>query len=170
MRHRSRRLKLGALRASLSRPFKWGSVLSAGVLAVHLGSCTPDNELPPDELLQVELGLTLDDRVYRVTLTGGAAEQADPVTLSIEQGAYVEFITADGFIHEIIFDPDSLSSDQWSFLERTDQAASPPLIERQSRYILVFEGAPFGRYPYRIEGNGNSGRGVIVLVEPDDEQ
>ena len=169
MRHRSRRLKLGALRVSLSRVVKWGSVLSVGIFALHVWSCTPDNELPPDELLQAELGLTLDDRVYRVILTGGAAEQADPVVLLIEQDAYVEFITDDGFIHEVIFDPDSLSSDQWSFLERTDQEASPPLIERDSRYILVFEGAPFGRYPYRIEGNGNPGRGVIVLAEPDDE-
>ena len=170
VRQRSRHLKSGYFWALLSRPFNWGSVLFSGALIFQTVSCTPENEYPPDELLQAELGLTFEDRVYRVALTGGAAEHADPVVLSIKQGAFVEFITADGFIHEVIFYEDSLSSDQWSFLEKTDQTASPPLIELESRYILAFEGAPLGRYPYQIEGNGNPGRGVIVLLEPDDQQ
>ncbi len=138
--------------------------LSAVVIAV--GACRPevDPALLPDEVLQAELGLTLDDRVYRVTLSGGQSERADPAALSIEPGGYVQFLTSDWLIHEVVFETDSLDVPQREFLERTDQVASPPLIERESRYVLSFVDAPAGRYAYRLEGNGRPGRGVIVVA------
>jgi plastocyanin len=129
----------------------------------------PDTTLQPDSLLQAELGLTLDDRVHRVRVSGGEMERANPAETRVEPGAYVEFITTDWLIHEVIFEADSLSAEQWAFLERTDQVASPPLIDRESRYVLAFESAPVGRYPYTLEGNGRPGRGVIVVGEPPPE-
>ncbi len=116
-------------------------------------------------MLQTELGLTLDDRVYRVAVTGGEVERSDPAALSIESGSYVQFVTTDWLVHEVRFETDSLGAAQRSFLERTDQVASPPLIERDSRYVLSFVEAPPGRYSYRLEGNGKAGRGVIVVVQ-----
>lgn len=126
----------------------------------------PDPSLQPDAVLQAELGLTPEDRVHRVRLSGGGVESVDPGLVSIESGAFVEFITTDWFVHEVVFEADSLGAEQGAFLERTHQVASPPLIERDSRYVLSFEGAPYGRYPYRLEGNGRAGRGVIVVVPP----
>ena len=142
-------------------------LLAATLIAV--GSCEPppDPDTLPDELLQAELGLTATDRVHRVKLSGGETEQADPVMVSIEPGSHVEFITSDWLIHEVIFEADSVTGDRWDFLQRTDQASSPPLIDKESRYVLSFVGAPAGRYPYRIEGNGAPGRGVIVVAEPE---
>ncbi len=125
-----------------------------------------DPSLEPDALLQAELGLTVADRVHRVRITGGGGEAADPPVVSIEPGAYVEFVSADWLLHEVLFEADSLSEAQRGFLERTDQIASPPLIERGSRYVLTFAGAPVGRYVYTLEGNGRSGRGVIVVAPP----
>jgi plastocyanin len=141
-------------------------LLAATLIAA--GSCEPppDPDTLPDQLLQAELGLTAADRVHRVALTGGETEQADPVVVSIEPGSHVEFVTSDWLIHEVIFERDSVAGDRWEFLERTDQTASPPLIDKESRYVLSFVGAPVGRYPYRIEGNGGPGRGVIVVAEP----
>ncbi len=135
---------------------------------VVAGACAPETDpaLLPDEVLQAELGLTLDDRVYRVALSGGQGERAEPAALSIEPGAYVEFVTTDWLIHEVLFETDSLAAEQLEFLERTDQVASPPLIDRQSRYVLSFIGAPLGRYAYRLEGNGRPARGVIVVAAP----
>ena len=104
--------------------------------------------------------------MHRVSLTGGGTETAEPDSLIIQPGAYVEFVTADWLIHEVIFDPAQLTPDQWSFLESSNQAESPPLLELGSRYVLAFEGAPTGRYPFRIEGNGNPGQGVIVVADP----
>jgi plastocyanin len=126
-----------------------------------------DSRLQPDALLQAELGLTLEDRVHRVRLAGGEVERADPLRVSIEPGAYVEFVTTDWMIHEVIFELDSLSAKQRAFLEHTDQIASPPLIQLDSRYVLAFEGAPPGRYVYRLEGNGRAGRGVILVIPPE---
>ena len=133
-------------------------------------ACTPepDPTLQPDAVLQAELGLTLDDRVYRVSVTGGEIERSEPAALSIEAGSYVEFITTDWLVHEIRFETDSLGTAQRAFLERTDQVASPPLIDRESRYVLSFVEAPPGRYGYRLEGNGQAGRGVIVVVVPEE--
>jgi plastocyanin len=126
----------------------------------------PDPTLQPDAVLQAELGLTLEDRVYRVAISGGQVERAEPAAISIEAGAYVEFVTTDWLIHEILFEADSLGAAQRDFLERTDQVASPPLIDRESRYVLSFVDAPPGRYAYRLEGNGRPARGVIVVAAP----
>jgi plastocyanin len=134
---------------------------------VIIGCEQSDPSLQADELLQTELGLTASDEVHRVALAGGRVERADPAALSIEPGAFVEFVTTDWLIHEVVFEPDSLGGDLWSFLERTDQTASPPLIDQDARYVLTFEGAPPGRYPYRLEGNGAAGRGVIIVTEPE---
>lgn len=142
-------------------------VPSAAVVAyLLLAACQPpDPSLQPDETLQAELGLTTRDLVHRVTVTGGQTERADPAALSIEPGAHVEFVTTDWLIHEVLFEPDSVGPEGWAFLARTDQTASPPLIDRDSRYVLSFEDAPPGRYPYLLEGNGAAGRGVIIVRE-----
>jgi hypothetical protein len=112
-------------------------LLLAVGLALQLGACDPpDSQFPPDEVLRTQLGLTSKDEVHRVTLTGGDTERAEPAVVSIGPGAYVEFITDDWLVHEVNFEQDSLSSDQWAFLQRTDQVDSPPLLQRESRYVL----------------------------------
>jgi plastocyanin len=143
-------------------------LLLVAATLIAVGSCErpPDPDTLPDELLQTELGFTVADRVHRVTLSGGETEQANPIVVSVEPGSHVEFVTSDWLIHEVIFEADSVTGERWAFLEKTDQAASPPLIDKESRYVLSFVGAPVGRYPYRIEGNGGPGRGVIVVAEP----
>ena len=141
------------------------ALLFAALLAVACADA-PDPRLRPDELLREELGLTAEDRVHRIRVSGGEVESADPVLVSIEQGAYVEFTTVDWLVHEVVFVSDSLGAEQWSFLEKTDQVASPPLVDRGSRYVLGFAGAPPGRYIYTLEGNGRAGGGVILVIPP----
>lgn len=116
-------------------------------------------------MLVAELGLSLADRVHRVRLSGGDMERAEPAETEVEPGAYVEFFTTDGLVHEVVFIADSLNAEQWAFLERTDQVASPPLLELGSRYVLAFASAPPGRYPFVLEGNGRPGRGAITVRE-----
>jgi plastocyanin len=124
----------------------------------------PDLTLQPDSLLQAELGLTVEDRVYRVDVTGGEVERAEPAALSIEAGSYVQFVTTDWLVHEILFDTTALNPSQRGFLRATDQLHSPPLIDRGSRYVLSFVDAPPGSYTYRLEGNGTASRGTIVVA------
>lgn len=119
----------------------------------------------PDALLQRELGLVESDRVHTIRISGGDAETADPPLDSVAVGSYVQFVTDDWLVHEVLFEADSLLEDARTFLERTNQMASPPLLQRDSRFVVSFAGAPPGRYRYLIEGNGRPGRGVIIVVD-----
>jgi plastocyanin len=121
-------------------------------------------ELRPDDVLRAQLGLTDADEVHRVTLTGGDVEVLDPVETSIPAGAWVEFLTADGRIHEVSFEIDSLGAEARDFLERTDQVSSPPLVNKGARFVVSFRNAPEGRYPFRAAGNERPARGVVVVV------
>jgi len=140
-----------------------GRTLFTVLLAVWLTSCSGDPGLHPDDVLRLELGLGDRDQVHRVIIRGGDRERVDPLETVVTSGSYVEFVTADWLVHEVVFELDSLSVDARTFLERTDQVASPPLVSQDSRYIVHFADGPPGRYPFVLEGNGALGRGVVVV-------
>lgn len=138
----------------------------AGILLGVAGGCERKTEPPafrPDDTLKQELGLTDQDEVHRVTLTGSDRESIDPPSVTVPPGAYVEFVTADWRIHEVRFELDSLNDAARAFLVGSDQGASPPLVDRDSRFLVWFGGAPPGRYPYLVQGNDASARGVVVV-------
>jgi plastocyanin len=137
------------------------------VIAGAMGACeeVPDPRYQPDAMLQRELGLTPADRVHTVTVTGGPAEAADPEVTEIAAGVWVQFVSGDWFVHELAFEMDSLGTSARVFLMDTDQIESPPLLQRDARFVVSFEGAPPGRYPYLLQGNGRAGRGVIVVAD-----
>ena len=155
------RLKPG--RVTGARVSRIGLVAAVSV-GFGSGCSEPDPERIPDATLQHELGLTEDDQVYTVTITGGEVEVAEPATDSVPEGSYLQFVTTDWLIHEVAFDVEQLHAEARAFLERTDQLASPPLLSRDSRFVVSFEGAPPGRYPYVLAGNGGPGRGLIVVT------
>jgi hypothetical protein len=78
---------------------------------------------------------------------------------------WVQFVSGDWFVHELAFEMDSLGTSARVFLMDTDQIESPPLLQRDARFVVSFEGAPPGRYPYLLQGNGRAGRGVIVVAD-----
>lgn len=165
MRDRGERLSSSWSRRS-ERPRLAGPFLfPVGILWACMACSEPNPELLPDEVLQAELGLTLDDRVHTVTLTGGGAERVEPGVATVAEGDFVQFLSTDWFVHEVTFESDSLGDAALAFMERTDQLDSPPLIYKDSRFVVSFEDAPPGRYPFVVAGNGRPGRGVIVLAE-----
>ena len=157
----------GAGRPSVrGRPRVPGPISLGGVVLLLLAvtSCRGvPREYRPDEALRQELGLTDKDEVHRVTLTGGETEVLDPVETEVPAGAWVEFVTADGRVHEVHFEADSLGAEARAFLERTDQMSSPPLVNEGERFVVSFRDAPQGRYPFRAEGNQGPARGVVVV-------
>jgi len=116
--------------------------------------------------LQSELGLEPLDRVHSVGLYGGAEARAEPAELTISPGEYVQFVTGDSWIHELRFEVEAMSAEAVAFMTELDQLSSPPLVSRGSRFVLSFVGAPAGRYPYRVEGNGPSTFGALVVEAP----
>jgi len=114
--------------------------------------------------LRTELGLTDADEVHRVTVRGGDREVLEPAEVHIPAGAWVEFVTVDWRTHQIRFVGDSLDAARRAFLEATDQMDSPPLVDRDARFVVSFADAPEGRYPFIAEGNGSPTLGVVVVL------
>ena len=140
-----------------------GRVSLTVLLAAWLTSCSGDPGFHPDDVLRLELGLGDRDQVHRIVISGGDREHAAPLETVVTSGSYVEFVTADWLVHEIVFELDSLSIAARTFLESTDQVSSPPLITQDSRYVVHFSDGPPGRYPFLLEGSGAPGRGVVVV-------
>ncbi|MEM7413905.1 MAG: hypothetical protein AAF389_00325 [Gemmatimonadota bacterium] len=135
--------------------------------SVSFAACRPtDPALVPDSTLQAELGLTEKDRVHTVAVQTAVGERADPEHLVVEEGDLVSFESADGFVHEVRFELDSLDLEQRTFLTDRRQDVSPPLVSRGARFVMTLEGAPYGRYPYLLQGNRAPGRGVLVVRDP----
>lgn len=144
--------------------------LVLGVVALLAGAalqpgCAGESGAPPgpDSLLRAELSLGDSDQVYRVTITGGTQEQLSPSAVELPQGAWLEFVSADWRVHEVRFEVDSLPEAGRLFLQGTDQVASPPLVNRDERFVVSFADAPEARYPFVVEGNGAPARGVVVV-------
>lgn len=138
---------------------------TAGMLLIAAAGCKAKvaPAFRPDETLKRELGLTDQDEVHRVTLTAADAERIDPESVVVPPGAYVDFVTGDWRIHEVHFELDSLSPAARAFLQRSEQSASPPLLDRDSRFLVWFDRAPPGRYPFIVRGNTAPARGVVIV-------
>ena len=137
------------------------------ILVAGLASCGPDPELMPDQRLQDELGFSPRDEVHRISITGGEQESVVPREVIVPDDAYVEFVTTDSWVHEVRFELDSLQRSARDFLERTDQVASPPMVNADSRFVVFMEDAPPGRYPFLVVGNGAPTRGAVVVPSDD---
>ena len=146
---------------------RWRRLVAATLLLLSGMGCKPiDPTLLPDAQLISELGLTERDRVHTVSLTTEADERADPDSIIVQIGDYLQFVSSDWLIHEVRFDSAEMSDRTRSFMIVTDQMRSPPLLQRGARYVLSFADAPQGAYPFWLEGNRGIGGGVIVVAPP----
>ncbi len=93
----------------------------------------------------------------------GAREHIVPAQVELEPGDVVEFSTVDHRVHFLRFPEDSVTAQAWAFLVETGQEQSPPLVERGARFVVTFEGAPPGRYPFLSRGGGGVLSGVITV-------
>ena len=135
------------------------------LLTILVAGCEPPipEELQPDSVLRERLGLTEEDEVHRVVLVSTDREEARPDSTTVPPGAWVEFVTGDWRIHEVRFELDSLAPEAAAFLRNSGQVASPPLLHLDARFVVSFEEAPVARYPYLVEGNLATGRGVVIV-------
>jgi plastocyanin len=145
-------------------------ILLLALLACPLGACKDDEDisLRPDALLRDSLGLGDEDRVHRVQLASSTdgGESADPATLEVRPGDWVEFVTSDRRIHVVSFALDGLPEASARFLIESGQQGSPPLMDPGTRFVVSFAGAPLGRYPFEVIGNGRAAQGAVVVADP----
>ncbi len=129
--------------------------------------CLAPDEPPSDPELREALGLGDGVPIHRVNVSGrGAETRLVPSQVPVEPGAVVQFVILDRRAHRIRFLPDSLSPDAHTFLVDTNQVESPLLVEQGSRFVLSFEGAPPGAYPFVVDGHGAPVWGWIHVGSP----
>ncbi len=132
-----------------------------------LPGCIPEPPPPSDPELRAELGIPDEVPIHRFDLSGaGDATRVVPPLHEIREGDVVQFVVVDHRVHLLRFDLAALPPGGREFLEGTRQDAFPPLVDRGSRIVLTFEGAPEGRYPFTVEGSGPPVRGEVVVVAP----
>lgn len=139
-------------------------------LLAALGACAGDRGEPaaddPGRELRRLLDLDPGRNVHTVTLGGhGEREHVVPPRVRVARDDVVQFVAVDGRIHTVTFLADSVAPEAARFLERTGQIRSPPLLDRDARFVLTFEGAPAGAYPYLSRGPGGEARGEVVVED-----
>ena len=133
------------------------------LLLTALVACSP--EPPSDPELRQALGIEDARPIHRINLGGrGSIEHVVPVRVVVLAGDLVQFVMVDRRVHTITFRGDGLSPAGRAFLEETGQISSPPLLQRGARFVVSFEHAPAGEYPFVSEGNGDPAAGSIVVV------
>lgn len=118
------------------------------------------------DTIELERGASIADILVRSAATASAVFEPDTVT--IRQGDVVRFITADRHPHAISFDPAGLAPATAAFLRQTDQLRSPPLIAEGASWIVSFQGAPPGVYPFVDLSQDRRGAIVVILPTPEE--
>lgn len=133
------------------------------VLLVACGEAPPGEE--PDPIFQDSLGLGPRDEVRSVEIRfGSGGESLTPDSLEIFPGQWVDFHAADGSPRTVGFVEEDLSGAARAFLAEASLLSSPPLLGRDAHWVVPFQGAPPGAYPYRVTGPLGSTAGVILVL------
>ncbi|CAN5815167.1 hypothetical protein BH23GEM11_BH23GEM11_15070 [soil metagenome] len=132
-----------------------------------LAACDTDFPPPSDPELAEALGLPPRTPIYRFDLADRqGAVGLFPGEWEISQGSVVQFLTRDPRVYSIHFERGSMSAEAWGFLEASGQESSPPLTREGARFVLLFDDAPPGIYPFRVEGQARAARGEIRVRDP----
>jgi plastocyanin len=159
----SSRLRWGLTSGAQPMARALGIAVAAGLLFLVLASCHPPPEAPRDPEVAAFLGVPETTPIYRFDVVVRDGRSAlFPRTHEVKAGAWVQFISVGQRVHSVHFLKEAFEDPEgWRFLESTYQTASPPLTEDGARFVMSFEGAPSGAYPFRIEGQGLPVDGVI---------
>jgi plastocyanin len=114
------------------------------------------------ELAHDTIRLEAGERLIDVQIRREAAGDFEPAQVQAQQGDYVRFTTEDQAGHAIVFVTDGLTAEMRSFLERTGQLHSTPLIPVGATWVITLDGAPAGDYPFRCATH--DGRGVLSVT------
>lgn len=115
-----------------------------------------------DETVRLEPGVQVVDVLLRFRTA--TAVPVEPDTVRIRPGDIVRFVTGDSRPHAVVFDAARLPPEARAFLERTGQLRGPPLIQEGAAWVLSFEGAPPGTYPF-VDLSQDVG-GIVVVAAP----
>jgi len=124
-------------------------VAAAGCAALAL-ACGAPEQAPRVEFEGGAVDLEGSTIVHEVSLerrTEGV-EVFVPAVIEAAAGDAVRFTSQTLDTHALAFRMNRLSPEQQSFLARSGQEASTPILERGHAWVLTLEGAPAGAYPF----------------------
>jgi hypothetical protein len=158
--------RLSGPRLSGPRPSSW-SLAAAALAALGGVACGTEFSPPSDPELAEALGLPPRTPIYRFDLADRQGSVGlFPAEWDIAEGGVVQFVTRDPRVYSIHFERTGMSAAAWQFLEALGQESSPPLTREGARFVLSFEDAPPGPYPFRVEGQSEPVRGEIRVRGP----
>ncbi len=128
----------------------------------ELGNQTETLELDSGTV-RLEPGVAVVDVVLRTT----GEIRIEPETVRVRVGDVVIFTAGDARMHAVAFERDRLAPAAVAFLEQTGQLRSPPLLTTDARWVVSFEGAPPGRYPFVDTSQGARGVVEVAQAPPD---
>jgi hypothetical protein len=112
-------------------------------------------------------GLQEGDRVHVLSLRFGATgEVVEPDSVVVRAGDWVDFELGDGSPRLVAFALDSMAPENRRFLEEAGARSSPPLVAAGSHWVVSFQEAPPGPYPFLVQGARADVRGVIFVAGP----
>lgn len=143
----------------------FGTILLLGPLACD--DVVPDRpaELELDDGRTVELPAGAQIHAVRVGQGPSGAEQFIPDTVRARPGDVVRFIAGDGASHAVVFQENLLSPDARSYLESTGRLRGPPLVARETSWIVGLEEAPGGVYPFLCTVHAADGVMIVEAAE-----
>jgi plastocyanin len=125
-------------------------------------ACAQEGDVPHD-VVQLDDGvvqLPAGARRHDVRLVGvDASREVEGASVTAHAGDAVAFTAGDAITHSIVFLADRLDSAQVAFLETSGQMRGPPLLAEGSAWVVSFDAAPPGDYPFACTLHG--GRGVV---------
>lgn len=120
-----------------------------------------------EEALREVLGLGAAVPLHGVVLgDGSGGDEPHPAFTEVDSESVVHFLSQDHSARWIRFVPDSMSPVSLRFLEERGQLTSPPLVAPGSRFVVTFQGAPPGLYPYEVQSYGVAARGTVRVLPP----
>lgn len=145
-----------------------GALLFPILLVALLAACDERVGERGRTVIELEDGETveLDDGAVAVDVVllgaGRAGMLAD--TVRIRPGDVVRFVAGDPMPHAVVFDASLLPTEAAAFLERSGQLRGPPLVETGASWIVSFDGAPPGAYPFA--DLSQDVHGVVLVAAP----
>lgn len=140
--------------------------LASLILASLLSGCRPAEVEPSDPELRKALGIPDEIAIHRINVGGrGGQVRFVPEEVDVESGEAVQFFLTDRRVHVIRFLEEEMDPGPRDFMEEMGQLRSPPLVDPGARFVVSFEGAPSGDYPFVSQGQQGPERGV-VRVDP----
>ena len=145
----------------------WSGCAGTFFFCILVGAFGCDRAGRPEPVQLVINGdtITLPEgtRVFDIEASApGGSGSLRPSNVEVSVGDVVRFIATDGQPHAFVFEPDSSAGALSAFLETSGQMRSPPLVSRDSRWIVSLEGAPTGTYPFRCLTH--NARGLLMVV------